>query len=162
MSEADVGRRGCSFPQIFCYFFLQCNRWQQRSSLTKWCLTWKHRWSEVVSFNSSMQEKNAPTDITSTGTDCYKCSKQVLIHYWSEYIVVVTVLKNHVLSLFVSVLFPWKLNRRHYFQSNLSTSERSSLCSSILVVTLSAYFQNLLRLYSIFESSVPKFWILLV
>ena len=45
------------------FFFLPYDRWQQRRSLTKWCLTWKCIWRKVVSLNSSIQKKIAPTDI---------------------------------------------------------------------------------------------------
>ena len=33
--------RGWTFPPRFCYILLPCDRWQQRGSLTEWCLTWK-------------------------------------------------------------------------------------------------------------------------
>ena len=39
-----------------CYILLLCNRWQQRGSLTKWRLTWKHGWSKRVSLSSSMRK----------------------------------------------------------------------------------------------------------
>ena len=32
------GSRGWTFLPIFCYILWPCGRWQQRSSLTKWCL----------------------------------------------------------------------------------------------------------------------------
>ena len=34
--------------------------WQQRGTLTKWCLTWKCTWNKGVSLNSSMQKKWHP------------------------------------------------------------------------------------------------------
>ena len=52
--------RGWTFPPILCYILLLCNRWQQRGSLTEWCLTWKHRWSKGVELNSSMWKKKHP------------------------------------------------------------------------------------------------------
>ena len=36
---------------------LLCDRWQQRGSLTEWCLTWKCVWSKYVSLNSPMQKR---------------------------------------------------------------------------------------------------------
>jgi len=33
--------RGRTFPPIFWYILLPCDRWQQRGYLTKWYLTWK-------------------------------------------------------------------------------------------------------------------------
>ena len=57
------GSRGWTFPPIFHYILLLCDRWQQRGSLTKWCQPWKCIWSNSVSMNSSMQKKMAPTDI---------------------------------------------------------------------------------------------------
>ena len=52
------GSRGWTFPPIPLYILLMYNRWQQRGSLTKWCLTWKCVWSKGMALNSSMQEKN--------------------------------------------------------------------------------------------------------
>ena len=34
------GSRGWTFPPVFLYILLLCDRWQQRGSLTKWYLTW--------------------------------------------------------------------------------------------------------------------------
>ena len=48
------GSRGWTFLPIFCYILLLCDRWQHRSSLTEWCLTWKYILSKGVSLNSSM------------------------------------------------------------------------------------------------------------
>ena len=48
---------GWTFPTIFHYILLLCDRWQQRGNLTKWCMTWKCIWSKGVSLNSSMQTK---------------------------------------------------------------------------------------------------------
>ena len=45
-------RSSHQYPILF-----PCNRWQQRSSLTKWHLTWKCIWSKGVSLNSCMRKK---------------------------------------------------------------------------------------------------------
>ena len=59
------GSRGWTFPATFCYILLLCDRWQQRGSLTKLCLIWKHAWSKGVSWNFSMQQKWHPlTQVT--------------------------------------------------------------------------------------------------
>jgi len=52
------GSRGWTFPPVFLYILLLCDRWQQRGSLTKWYLTWKCVWSKVVSLNSFMWKRN--------------------------------------------------------------------------------------------------------
>jgi len=52
-----------TFPSIFHYILLLCDRWQQRGSLTKWHLTWKCTWSKGVSPNPSRWKKIAPIDI---------------------------------------------------------------------------------------------------
>ena len=54
------GSRGWTFPPIFHYIFLLCDKWQQRGSLTKWHLIWECRWSKGVSLNSSMWKKWHP------------------------------------------------------------------------------------------------------
>ena len=54
------GSRGWTFPPIFHYLLLLCDRWQLRGSLTEQCLTWKHVWSRDVEWNSSMMEKPHP------------------------------------------------------------------------------------------------------
>lgn len=54
------GCRGWTFLETLCYMLLPCDRWQQRGSLTKWCLTWKCGWSKSVSLNSSMQKAVYP------------------------------------------------------------------------------------------------------
>ena len=51
------GSRGWTFPAIFRSMLLQCDRWQQRGSLTEWCLAWKCVWNKGVSLNFSMQKK---------------------------------------------------------------------------------------------------------
>ena len=56
------GSRGWSFPPIFHYILFPCDRWQQRGSLTKWCLTQTCFWSIGVSWNSSVWKK-PPIDI---------------------------------------------------------------------------------------------------
>ena len=57
------GSRGWIFLQIYYYILLLCSRWQQRGSLTKWCLTWKWVWSKGVSLNSFRQRKIVRIDI---------------------------------------------------------------------------------------------------
>ena len=57
------GSRSWTFPPMFHYILLPCDRWQQRNNLTKWHLIWKYVWSKCVSLNSSMQKKMAPIDI---------------------------------------------------------------------------------------------------
>ena len=59
--------RGWTFPPIFCYILLLCNRWQQRGSLTEWHLTWKCGWSKGGSLNSSMQKIVAPLKFNVNG-----------------------------------------------------------------------------------------------
>ena len=51
------GSRDWTFPPISHYILLPWERWQQRDSLTEWCLTWNCVWSKGVSLNSSMQKK---------------------------------------------------------------------------------------------------------
>ena len=51
------GRRDWTFPPIFHYILLPCDKWQQRDSLTEWRVIWKCKWSKGVSLNSSMQKK---------------------------------------------------------------------------------------------------------
>ena len=54
------GTRPWTFPPIFCYILLLCDRRQQRSSLTVWHLTWMCIWSKGVELNSSTQKKWHP------------------------------------------------------------------------------------------------------
>ena len=66
MTKVGAGRLavgGWTFLTIFHYILLLFARWQQRGSLTKWCLIWKCVWSKGVSLNSSMWKKMAPIDI---------------------------------------------------------------------------------------------------
>ena len=58
------GSRGWTFPPIFCYNMMLHDRWQQRGSLTKWCLTWKCGWSKGVSLSSSMWKQLYPLTFT--------------------------------------------------------------------------------------------------
>jgi len=51
------GSRSWTFPLIFRYILLLCDRWQQRGSLTEWHLTWKCMWNKGVSLNPSMWKK---------------------------------------------------------------------------------------------------------
>jgi len=54
------GSRGWTFLSRFHYMLLLRYKWQQKGSLTKWCLTWKCLWSKVESLNSSMKNKLYP------------------------------------------------------------------------------------------------------
>ena len=49
--------RGWTFPPIFHHMLLPCDRWQQSSSLTQWCLTWKCIWREGLQLNSTVWKK---------------------------------------------------------------------------------------------------------
>ena len=51
------GSRGWTFLPTFGNVLLPCERWQQRNSLTQWCLTWERVWSKHVELNSSMLKK---------------------------------------------------------------------------------------------------------
>ena len=53
----QYGSRDWTFPMILHFMSLPCDRWQQRGSLTKWCLTWKSRWNRDVELNSSIWKK---------------------------------------------------------------------------------------------------------
>ena len=55
--------RGWTFPPLFHYILLLCDRWQNRGSLTKCHLTWKCGWSKDASLYSSMQKKIVPIDL---------------------------------------------------------------------------------------------------
>ena len=50
------GSRGWTFPPIFHYMLLPCDRWQQRGSLTIWRLIQKFIWSKRVWLYCSMRE----------------------------------------------------------------------------------------------------------
>ena len=66
MSEVDVGgigNRQWTFPPISPDILLPCDRWKQRGSLRKWCLTRKCLWSKGGSLNFSMQKKIEPIDV---------------------------------------------------------------------------------------------------
>ena len=52
--------RGWTFLPIFCCILLLCDRWWQRSSLTKWRLSWKCVQSKGVELNFSVQKKWHP------------------------------------------------------------------------------------------------------
>jgi len=52
--------RSRTFPAIFHYVLLLCDKWQYRGSLTKWRLTWKCGWSKCVTLNSSTWKKWHP------------------------------------------------------------------------------------------------------
>jgi len=51
------GSTGQTFSPISRSMLLPCDRWQQRGTLTQWCLTWKRGLSKGVALNSSMWEK---------------------------------------------------------------------------------------------------------
>ena len=55
--------RGWTSQSTLCYILLPRDGWQQRGSLTKWCLTLKCLWSRGVSLNSSMWKKTAYINI---------------------------------------------------------------------------------------------------
>ena len=54
------GSRGWTFPTIFYYILLPCDREQQKSSLTKWHLTWKCTWNISAEKKSSIWKKWQP------------------------------------------------------------------------------------------------------
>jgi len=59
MSEADVGGMSVdwTFPPIFHYILLPCNRWHERDSLTSWRLIWKCVWSRGAALNLCVLKK---------------------------------------------------------------------------------------------------------
>jgi len=62
MSEVDSGDMAVEAEPSCQYsitFFLSCDRWQQRGSLTKWCLIWKHMLSKGVGIKFLYVEKKA-------------------------------------------------------------------------------------------------------
>ena len=56
--------RGWIFPSVFHYMLLLCDRWQQRGTLTEWCLTWKCIWSKGMPLKFSMWKKWHPLTFT--------------------------------------------------------------------------------------------------
>ena len=54
------GSRVWTFPPMFHYVLLQCDRLQQKGILTRWSLTWKCRWRKGVSLNSFTWKKWHP------------------------------------------------------------------------------------------------------
>ena len=60
------GSREWSFPAIFHYILLLCDRWRQKGSLTQRCLTWKCVWRKGVSLNSSVWKKWHPLIFSDT------------------------------------------------------------------------------------------------
>jgi len=57
------GGRGWTFPPIFHYMLLLCDRWHRMyltEYLTEWHLTWKCIWSKGMGLNSSMHKKLHP------------------------------------------------------------------------------------------------------
>ena len=77
------GSRGQIFPPIFHYVLSLCGRWQQRGSLTKWCLTWKCRWSKGVEFNSSIQKRLHPL-IFINACWTFMETKQWMVTQWGD------------------------------------------------------------------------------
>ena len=57
------GSSGGTFPPVFHYTLLPCDRWQQRGSLTERCLTWKCIGRKRVELNSSTWKNIAPIGI---------------------------------------------------------------------------------------------------
>jgi len=66
------GSRGRTFPLVFHYVLLLCDRWQQRGSQIEWHPTTKHGWCKDVSLRSSMRKKMAPTDIHWSLSNVYR------------------------------------------------------------------------------------------
>jgi len=60
------GSRGWTFLPISHCILLPCDRWQQKGSLAKLCLTWKHVWSKGVALKSSVQKKWHPLTFVDT------------------------------------------------------------------------------------------------
>ena len=100
------GKIGWTFPPIFHYILLLYDRWQQRGSLTKWCLTWKCIWRKDMWLNPSLwkplhslrfidaysifmktklqmwaQWGGEWCWVTSAGVDFYDQGMQVLVHW---------------------------------------------------------------------------------
>ena len=105
MSEVDgdfMAVEGLNLPTISHYILLPWDRWQQRGSLTKWCLTWKSVWSKGVELNSSMQEKlHLLTFIDACWT--FKETKQWMwaVRQWTVHIsndAVITAVKQWITS----------------------------------------------------------------
>ena len=103
MSVADVAGMAVGVKPSHLYsILLSCGRWQQRGSLTKLHLVWKHIWRKAMSLNSSLWKKIAsiewiwlqwgdgwcvPAVATVTVVDhCwhrfFKHSMQTLVHHW--------------------------------------------------------------------------------
>jgi len=106
------GSRVWTFSSLSFYMLLLCDRWQQRGSLTKWCLTWMYVWSKGVELNSSMQIKWYPltfndaceclwrpnsgcdhsevvvtetwktSHVLDSNVDFYHCGTQASFHHW--------------------------------------------------------------------------------
>ena len=112
-SKAGVDGMAVEIESFHCILLLY-DRWQQRDSLTKWCLTWKWReaWRHSVPpcgengthWHSSMLagclwRPNSGCEyseavgaafqqwwqwVTSTGADVYKHGMQTLVHRWQK------------------------------------------------------------------------------
>ena len=58
------GSRGWTFPPLFHYILLLCDKCQQRSSLAKWSLTRKWVWTKDVPLNPSRRKELHPLTFT--------------------------------------------------------------------------------------------------
>jgi len=76
------GSRGWTFPPTFYYILLLCDRWQQRSSLAKWCLTWESEWNKDVELNSSMKKWHPLTFINTCWT--FMETRQLMWTQWGH------------------------------------------------------------------------------
>ena len=82
LSEMDVGGMASrTFPPVFHYVLLLCDRWQQSYSLTEWHLTWKYTWSKGVELNSCMQRKWYPL----TFIDCWWMFMKTKKWMWAQW-----------------------------------------------------------------------------
>jgi len=78
---------GWTFPSVFHYILLLCDRWHQRGSLTKWRLTWKCVWSKGLSLNSSMRKKLYPLTFIDTSWTFVETKQSVWKHWGSGWCV---------------------------------------------------------------------------
>ena len=120
--------RDWSFPPIFHYMLLRCDRWQQRGSLTKCCIKKKCVWSKSVSWNSCIRK----TWLLLIIVDNYWTFVEPKQWIWAQ--------KSHrwrqlrerqatfqmamqnchsIIVFFVPVVVSMEINRRYYFWSNL-------------------------------------------
>jgi len=78
------GSRGWTFLSIFHCILLLCDRWQQRGSLTKWCLTQKYIWNKCIwskseQIRSSMWMKMYPLTFISA---CWMLMDVSAVSWW--------------------------------------------------------------------------------